>query len=165
MENKYLLITQQIEKLILNSKKINLIKRLLLESENLETKTASIIGLQLSEISLAHLKNSLIRKKNEHLNYINNAARLLLHLFDISYSNFSLESFVLGTKDLLNGYAEIEDFDKNLWALSLNTGEFTKINFSEDEESKELLPDYIKEPCSVLPENDEYLILIKSNNR
>ncbi|HKL75102.1 MAG TPA: hypothetical protein VJ881_03455 [Halanaerobiales bacterium] len=163
--NKYIQINQQIEKLINSSKKINIIKRLLQESDNFQNRVASIVGINVAEIGLSHLKNSLIRKKNEYIHQVNYTANTLLALFNVPVKEFNLSNFVLGTKDLLNGYAEIEDSKGNLWVLSLNTGEFIKESIPEDEESRETLPSYIKEPCSVLSENDEYLILIKSNNQ
>lgn len=163
--NKYIQINQQIEKLISNSKKINIIKKLLQESDNFQNRVALITGISAAEISLSHLKNFLIRKKNEYIHQVNYTANTLLTLFNVPIKEFDTSNFALGTKDLLNGYAEIEDSKGNLWVLSLNTGEFIKESILEDEESKEALPNHIKEPCSVLPENDEYLILIKSNNQ
>lgn len=165
MNKKYVQINQKISDLIQASKKINVIKQLLLESEEFKTRVASITGESMADISVVTLKNALKRKKAEYMSNITYTARILLSLFEAPIKDFDLSSFILGTKDLLNGYAEIEDLNGYLWVLSLNTGEFLKENFTEDEESKEKLPEYMKEPCSVLPKDDEYFILIKSNNR
>lgn len=164
MKDKYIAINRQITILINNSKKINILKKVLQESEEFEIKIATILGVSTSRINIAHIKNTLISTKNEYMSNVSNAAKNLITLFNMPVNSFDLTTFVLGTKDLLNGYAEIEDYKGNLWVLSLNVGEFVKEKVIEDEESREELPDYMKEPCSVLSDNDEYFKYIKLNN-
>lgn len=164
MKDKYVAINHHIGVLIHNSKKVNILKKILQEFDEFEIKIAAVLEINISRINMTHIRNTLLNKKNDHMSNIYNAAKNLIILFDISLDNFDLTTFVLGTKDLLNGYAEIEDFKGNLWVLSLNVGEFVKEKLIEDEESREELPNYMKEPCSVLSDDDEYFKYIKLNN-
>lgn len=154
--NKYVIINDSVNRIIERSKNINKIKHARSRFDNTKPVLVSVLGSMYPSDDIQKVFSTLGSKLNTEKSMLVVDAKTLLNAVGLA-GKLDPEDFVLSTNDLKRGYVEIISKDNKLFYFSLNTGEFFEGDTPDDEETREELPDMIKEAYSVVEDDVIYL--------